>query len=88
MRMSFRNEPSSVKCGTGVLFKNGSTTYILAQIDCNRVALIALDKYANRWTDPVQVKDSSHLSAKEWENVIDGGEFELIGIIDECNISN
>jgi hypothetical protein len=50
--------------------------------------LIALDKYANRWTDPVQVKDSSHLSAKEWENVIDGGEFELIGIIDECNISN
>ena len=88
MRMSFRDDPAVVKCGRGTLFKNGSTTYVLAQVNSNEVALIALDRFANRFIDPVQVKDSTHLSEEEWNRVTDGAEMQLIGIIDECMINN
>ena len=43
-------------------------TYILAQIDAFKAALICLEN-GNRWNNPVTVEDPHNIKEKEWQNI-------------------
>lgn len=43
-------------------------TYILAQVDAFKAALICLEN-GNRWQNPVSIEDPSKITEKEWKNI-------------------
>jgi hypothetical protein len=51
--------------------------YFLAQVDINKVCLIGLES-ANRWADPVYVRDVHHITQSEFSKIIDDAECELL----------
>jgi len=87
MNMSFRDDSTNIKCGTGCVFQLASTLYLLSVVNRNEVVLIALSGEANRYTDPMKVVDNTHLSRKEWDMVTagDAQEFKFVGKIDELD---
>lgn len=42
--------------------------YILASVDCKRVALIGLQS-GNRWSNPVKVSDVTAITESEWDEI-------------------
>jgi len=49
----------------------GDGEYILAQVSTGKVCLIGLSS-GNRWREPIQVKSTREISAKEWKEISDG----------------
>lgn len=51
------------------------SSYLVAQVDSNRVALICLAN-GNRWEEPVEVEDAQNISASEFHEMADGLSFD------------
>lgn len=52
----------------------GQHTYILAQVEANKVCLISL-RSGNRWANPVEVMDVEEIRVKEWKEITIEGDF-------------
>lgn len=81
--MNITIKPVKNTIRTGQVYKHGNSLYLLAQVDCKKLALVSLSDLANRFNEPVYCGEVRDVPADVFEKCCGSsvGEFHLVGTL-------